>query len=191
MKIITLLVLCYLIGSIPFGIIWAYFLRAGNLQDQGSGNIGATNAFRVGGKILGLLTLVSDLSKGALAVFLVQLYGLAEVWQSYAILLAVCGHIFPIWLYGKGGKGVATALGGLLILAPLTAIIAICLWLLTFFLSRLASLASLVVTAFSGLYLYITYDNYLPILVTALLIIYKHKNNIERLLSGKELRFRN
>jgi glycerol-3-phosphate acyltransferase PlsY len=189
MKIIILLSLCYLIGSIPFGIVWARLLGAGNLQNQGSGNIGATNAFRVGGKMLGLLTLVSDLGKGMLAVFLAQSSGLAEAWQAYAILFAVFGHVFPIWLYGKGGKGVATALGGLLILAPTTAVIAICLWLLTFYFSKAASLASLAAASFSGIYFYINYDDYFPIIAAVFLIIYKHKNNIERLLAGKEFRF--
>jgi glycerol-3-phosphate acyltransferase PlsY len=179
-------VVAYLIGSIPFGLILTRVGGAGDLRAIGSGNIGATNVLRTGHKGLALATLILDVLKGALPVWLAGRYGpdMAVV----AGLGAVLGHCFPVWLRFRGGKGVATALGVMLVLTPLVALLAVLLFVLVTALSRYVSLASMLaavaacVLAYAfghvqaaGLYLVLT-----------LVIVVKHASNIRRLLDGTE-----
>ena len=181
-------ILGYLLGSIPFGLLLTRFAGRGDIRQIGSGNIGATNVLRTGGKGLAALTLFLDLAKGAAAVII------AKGWGGEASLAAagcvLLGHMFPIWLGFRGGKGVATALGVLIPLAWPVAVIAALLWLATALLSHYSSLAALVAAvASAGLApLLVDKPTALVVAAIALLIILRHHSNIRRLLAGTESR---
>ena len=144
MMLFNIFAVAYLLGSIPFGLIIARFAGVGDLRAIGSGNIGATNVMRTGHKWLGLLTLVLDAAKGAAAVWYTgyQLY--PYDFTAVAGLLAILGHVFPVWLRFKGGKGVATTFGVLLALNWMLGLATCVMWLAVFFFTRISSLASLV-----------------------------------------------
>ncbi|MBT5108656.1 MAG: glycerol-3-phosphate 1-O-acyltransferase PlsY [Rhodospirillaceae bacterium] len=180
------LTLGYLLGSIPFGLVLTRLAGLGDIRGVGSGNIGATNVLRTGNKPLAVMTLVLDGGKGAAAVG-----ATAYLFPSLAApvaVAAVLGHLFPIWLRFKGGKGVATTLGALLALAWPVGLLACGTWLLCAALFRYSSLSSLLSLALSPLYAYFFADQ--PIMIAAgllaALIFYRHKDNIRRLLSGEE-----
>jgi len=197
--IITLL-LAYLLGSIPTGYLLVRIFRNEDVRSKGSGNIGATNVARSGGKGLGIATLVADVLKGALAVLLAQHiaphigfpagYDLAAL----AALFAVLGHVFPVWLGFRGGKGVATALGVFLCLMPGVTLLAVLVFALIFALTRIVSLAS-IVSATAWAILAVVFDTHHRPIVDAvyiaipLLVIVKHHANISRLLSRTEPKF--
>ena len=183
-------VVAYLIGSIPFGLILARAGGAGDIRAIGSGNIGATNVLRTGRKGLALATLVLDVLKGALPVWLAYRYFGPDM-AVVAGLGAVVGHCFPVWLRFQGGKGVATAAGVVLTLTPLTGLIVLALFVLIAFLSRYVSLASILGAAAAvpvAFWLGHVQAGELY-LALAVLIIIKHTANIRRLLSGTELKF--
>jgi glycerol-3-phosphate acyltransferase PlsY len=188
----------YLLGSIPFGFI-AGLIAGVDVRKHGSGNIGATNTLRVLGKKYGYPVFVADVLKGFLAVrFALWLTRFdSSTGYSIGILAAffvVVGHSFPIWLRFRGGKGVAAAAGACLGLVPLATLIAVLIWVATFFIFRYVSLASIVAAialVLSALFLGYAAD---PILLTftcliAALIILRHRSNIVRLLEGREPRF--
>ena len=200
-------VAAYLLGSIPFGYLLVRAVRKQDIRSSGSGNIGATNVLRSGARGLGLLTLVLDAGKGYAAVALVRMEAarhlgagpqVAEL-AALAATYAVVGHVYPIWLRGKGGKGVATALGVFLALAPLSALCAAAMFLLVFLLFRYVSLASIAsaisfpifVWLWGGLLHHTEWN--LALLASALvvpaIILGKHAPNIDRLLKGTEYRF--
>ena len=198
-------ILAYLLGSIPFGLILARVFLGTDVRTIGSGNIGATNVLRTGSKKLGIATLVLDAGKGYLAVALaVLLLHVSSIgvspWEARGYLVAgtaavfaVLGHIFPIWLKFKGGKGVATGVGVFLALVPKAVLIVLGIFAVIFALTKYVSLASIVATAaFPAVaYLLIGGDEryLLPFMcAAALLIIAKHHQNIRRLLSGTEHR---
>lgn len=176
----------YLLGSVPFGLLLTRAAGLGDVRQIGSGNIGATNVLRTGNKGLAALTLILDALKGTAAVLI------AANWGSDAALFAgvgaFLGHIFPIWLRFKGGKGVATYLGILAAFSWKAALVFAATWLAVAFLSRYSSLAALVATAVSPLVLYIVGlpDFALALLVLTALVYIKHAANITRLVSGKE-----
>jgi acyl phosphate:glycerol-3-phosphate acyltransferase len=185
----------YLFGSIPFGYLLVWVFRKEDVRRQGSGNIGATNVARFGGKWLGLATLVLDLGKGYAAVAFAQqlapgMYDLAAA----AAIAAVLGHVFPVWLGFRGGKGVATALGILLALSPLSALGVTLVFLVVFLLTRYVSLASI-----AGAVVYPVFGVWrapvktpmviFAFVLIAALVIVKHHANIGRLLNGTESRF--
>lgn len=178
----------YLIGSIPFGLLLTRFAGYGDIRDIGSGNIGATNVLRTGNKKLALATLFLDSLKGAAAV------GIALYFANFNIALiagfaALVGHLFPVWLKFKGGKGVATTLGTLLALKPLVGIAACGIWLLTAIVTRYSSLSAIVAVLLSPVVAHFLYDNsYLDGFCgfVALLVVMKHRANIERLLRREE-----
>jgi glycerol-3-phosphate acyltransferase PlsY len=179
-------VLAYLLGSIPFGPVLTRLFGAGDLRKIGSGNIGATNVLRTGRRGLAAATLVLDGGKGALAVVLADHFG-----PDTAIIAAgfsVVGHLFPVWLRFRGGKGVATTLGVLLALTPLAGIGACAVWLLVAALGRYSSLAALVAIGTSPVAVWFLYDPARAILalVLALLVFLRHRENIERLAAGTE-----
>ena len=177
----------YLLGSIPFGLILTKLGGYGDIRSIGSGNIGATNVLRTGNKKLAIATLLLDGCKGAFAVYIVYLFGLGHPYIT--ALFALLGHIFPVWLKFKGGKGVATGLGILLALSWPTGLAAAGTWLITAFLSRLSSLSALVAVSLSPVFAYLfSHDTKLSILcaVMAMIIIAKHHTNIKRLLKGEE-----
>ena len=183
-------VVAYLMGSVPFGLILARMGGAGDIRAIGSGNIGATNVLRTGRKGLALATLVLDMLKGVLPVWLAYRYFGPDM-AVIAGLGAVIGHCFPVWLGFQGGKGVATAAGVVLTLTPLTGLIVLALFLLIAIISRYVSLASIIGAAAAGPVAF-WLGHVQPgelYLALALLIVIKHTANIRRLLTGTELKF--
>ncbi|WP_299939285.1 glycerol-3-phosphate 1-O-acyltransferase PlsY [uncultured Nitratireductor sp.] len=186
--LIAALVFGYLLGSIPFGLIITRLAGKGDVRKIGSGNIGATNVLRTGSKKLAALTLLGDALKGTVAVLLAGLYGPDQA--VAAGLGAFLGHLFPVWLGFRGGKGVATYLGVLVAIAWPGALIFAVVWLSVAFLTRYSSLSALVaaVAVPIGLYL-LGYVQAAELFVLMSLIVFiKHRANIARLLSGTETR---
>lgn len=177
----------YLLGSVPFGILITRALGLGDLRAIGSGNIGATNVLRTGHRGAALATLVLDAVKGAVAVLLARWFA-GEDAAQLAGLAAFVGHLFPIWLNFRGGKGVATFLGILLALAWQVGLAACAVWALTAALTRMSSVAALVAAATSGLWLLVFGEGRTLVLVVVLtLLIYqRHAANIARLRAGTE-----
>tara|TARA_B100001750_G_C15482210_1_gene586095 strand:- start:811 stop:1410 length:600 start_codon:yes stop_codon:yes gene_type:complete len=177
----------YCLGSIPFGLIFGNMAGLGDIRKIGSGNIGATNVLRTGRKDLALLTLICDSGKGALSVALMLM--LSPYAAIGAAIGSVAGHMFPVWLKFQGGKGVATTLGVLLVLIPFVGILTCATWLVTALVFRFSSLAALVAVLVSPLYAGMMYNSPVYSLVTlilAILIVYKHRANIDRLMHGAE-----
>jgi glycerol-3-phosphate acyltransferase PlsY len=179
--------IAYLMGSIPCGLLLAKYAGKGDIRTQGSGNIGATNVLRNCGKRLGAITLACDALKGFLPVLLAKLCG-SDWGAAFAALAAVLGHIFPIWLEFKGGKGVATTLAVYAALSPGLFIFAGLSWLGVFFISRISSLSSIVmmvVTPIVAMFFTKASVSFVAFILSAV-VIYKHKDNIIRLLRGQE-----
>lgn len=182
-------VLGYLLGSIPFGVVVTRAFGLGDLRQIGSGNIGATNVLRTGNKRAALATLLLDGGKGVLAVLLGR-WLLAEDAAQVAGLAAFLGHLFPVWLGFRGGKGVATFLGLLLALNWIIGT-AVCLtWLVTAAVGRVSSIAALVAAASSGLWIVLLTDGSLLLLslVLTVLIYLRHAENLKRIKAGTEPR---
>jgi len=181
--------LAYLLGSVPFGMIVAHVMGLGNLRAIGSGNIGATNVLRTGNKAAALLTLVFDAGKGAVAV-LVARAALGEDAAQLAGLAAFLGHLFPVWLGFRGGKGVATFLGILLALNFWVGLAACATWLVVALVTRYSSLAALMSAALVPLWLiFLDYGFALALAVALTVLIYlRHAANIRRLRAGTEPR---
>jgi glycerol-3-phosphate acyltransferase PlsY len=191
----------YLLGSIPFGFLLVLLVNKEDIRAKGSGNIGATNVLRSGAKGLGVLTFVLDGAKGYAAVAVADFLGRnqgAAILNNLAILAAlfvILGHMFPVWLRFKGGKGVATAFGAFLALCPLAALCAFVLWLAIVALTRYVSLASILaalVLPFLTLWLSpgkYGYASGAVVFVCCWSVILKHWQNIQRLMRGKEHRF--
>ena len=179
------LVISYLIGSIPFGVILTRLTGAGDLRSIGSGNIGATNVLRTGRKGLALATLVLDALKGALPVLIAGRFFGPDM-AIVAGLGAVLGHCFPIWLRFAGGKGVATAIGVVFTLTPFTGLVVLVLFMLTVVATRYVSLASIVATLASipTAYLLGQVQAAELYVVLALIIVMKHRANLYRLITG-------
>ena len=177
----------YLLGSVPFGMVMARVLGLGDLRAVGSGNIGATNVLRTGNKLAAFLTLILDAGKGGAAVLLMR----ALVGEDAAIiagLAAFLGHLFPIWLGFKGGKGVATWLGTLLALAPVVGLAACATWLAVAVVTRYSSLSALVAAVLGPLWAWVLGAPQIMLVcaILALLIFERHKANITRLIAGTE-----
>ncbi len=182
-------ILGYLLGSIPFGLVLTRAAGLGDIRSIGSGNIGATNVLRTGNRKLAAATLVLDGAKGAVAVLLARMIAGGDA-AVMAGLFSIIGHIFPVWLKFKGGKGVATTLGMLLALAPPVGLIACATWLAMAAAFRISSLSALVALALTPLSSYVIYHNLLPLVcaVVAALVFYTHRANIGRLIRGEEPR---
>jgi glycerol-3-phosphate acyltransferase PlsY len=189
--VLTLLaagVIGYLLGSIPFGLVLTRLAGYGDLRQIGSGNIGATNVLRTGNKGVAALTLLLDLAKGSAAVVIGQAWG-----ADAALVAAGCviiGHLFPVWLGFRGGKGVATALGVLIALAWPVALGAALVWLATALVLRYSSLAALVAAVAAAIIAPFVADRATAAVIAgiALLIILRHHANIRRLIAGTESR---
>ncbi len=177
----------YLLGSIPFGLILTRAAGLGDVRSIGSGNIGATNVLRTGNKKIAALTLFMDGLKGAAAALLLNYFGGPHA-GMIAGLAAIVGHIFPVWLGFKGGKGVATSLGVLFGLAWPLGLVFIAAWLVLAFAFRISSLAALLASALTPLWAYLLGRSDLlgPTLLMALAIWIMHRANIARLLKGEE-----
>ena len=177
----------YLLGSIPFGILIARALGLGDLRQIGSGNIGATNVLRTGNKTAAALTLILDAAKGATAALIARAT-LGEDAAQLAGLAAFLGHLYPVWLGFRGGKGVATFLGLLLALNWPIGLAACATWAVTAALTRISSLSALVATASATLWLMVFGQGKMfgLIMVLTLLIYYRHAANIARLRAGTE-----
>jgi glycerol-3-phosphate acyltransferase PlsY len=184
-------IVSYLLGSIPFGFLLMKFSQGKDIRAYGSGNIGATNVFRKS-RITGILTLILDAVKGYLAVVIAGWLGAGPEWQAIAALAAIAGHVFPLWLKFRGGKGVATGCGAFLALCPPAVGTTLVLFVAVLFLTRYISAASIAATALFPIWAYL-YGYPAPVLfwggAGALLIIIKHHQNIRRLISGTENRF--
>jgi glycerol-3-phosphate acyltransferase PlsY len=190
-SIIGTLLIAYLLGSIPFGLLLTRALGLGDIRTIGSGNIGATNVMRTGKKGLGITVLLLDAVKGLVAVWLAQ-YLYNENIAPAAGLAAVFGHVFPIWLKFKGGKGVATTLGVFFALNPVFCLAVCILWLAIFSITRTSSISSLIAMGYAPIITYVMDGNFvvgLLCLNLAVLIVFTHRGNIRRLLSGGEHRF--
>ena len=179
-------IIAYLVGSIPFGLILVNITGAGNLREIGSGNIGATNVLRTGHKNIAIATLILDCGKGGVTVIVAQSYGL-----DLAVIAGVCsvvGHIFPIWLKFRGGKGVATVLGVLLAIAWQVGLTAVATWLIIAAIFRYSSLAAILALTLSTVYAWYLPDTNVSIMTTLIagLSILRHKENMWRLIKGKE-----
>ena len=182
----------YLVGSIPFGLILTRLAGLGDVRQIGSGNIGATNVLRTGRKGLAAATLLLDAGKGVLAVAVAR--GFGDEFAAIAALAAVLGHLFPVWLRFKGGKGVATSAGVLLAYNPPVALATIAMWLAIALLFRYSSLAALTAAVLAPLWACLFGPHAtLPIAVVgviALLIVVRHAGNIARLMRGAESKIR-
>lgn len=178
----------YLLGSIPFGLLLTRLAGKGDVRDIGSGNIGATNVLRTGSRSLATATLLLDIAKGALAVWI------ARTWfpgsELFGAAGALIGHLYPVWLRFQGGKGVATFLGILSTLFPWAAAVYAIVWLIALLVIRISSVAGMMAAASAPIVAAATGD--LPIFPTllafALLVIWKHRENIARLKAGTEPR---
>jgi acyl phosphate:glycerol-3-phosphate acyltransferase len=178
----------YLIGSIPFGLLLTRAFGKGDLRHIGSGNIGATNVLRTGSKGLAAATLLLDAAKGTLAVWLAQRF--APEFVLHAAAGVVIGHLYPLWLRFRGGKGVATLLGVLVALLPIAALVYAVVWIGLLLILRISSVAGMAAAASAPITAAILGDRaQLPLLCgLALLVVWKHRENIRRLLAGTEPR---
>ncbi|MDG2402318.1 MAG: glycerol-3-phosphate 1-O-acyltransferase PlsY [Amylibacter sp.] len=191
-NIFLVILLAYLIGSIPFGIIISKIMGLGNLRNIGSGNIGATNVLRTGNKLAAILTLIFDLLKGAIAV-IITYYVFNDTTAQIAALSSFLGHCFPIWLKFKGGKGVATFIGISLALYWPAGILICLTWVLTAFLSRISSLSALISSLSSILWVWILGVPSAVFVMTVLTILiwFRHIENIKRIIKNTEPKINN
>ncbi len=179
----------YLLGAVPFGLLFSRWLTGKDPRQHGSGNIGATNALRTGGKMVGVLTLLADIGKGALPVAVALALNAAPMVVAAAALAAFLGHIFPVYLGFRGGKGVATMYGVLIPWQPLAALVSFVIWFIVFKISRYVSLASIMAglalpLAAWGLQAGMAATGLCAVL--GAIMIVRHHGNIRRLLAGTE-----
>jgi len=193
-----IVIISYLIGSIPNGLILSKIFLKKDPRDSGSGNIGATNVARSGGIFLGIITLILDAAKGFIPVFYAYKLNLHEQLPYLSGFAAFLGHLFPIYLHFRGGKGVATAIGIFLAMAPVAVAIDALIFFTVAFVWRYVSLASIIsalslpgIIKFLIIFHYYNFDNTILYFasIVSLLILYKHKPNILRLLKNEELKF--
>ena len=193
MTIILLIVAAYLIGAIPTGIILTKLAGGEDIRKAGSGNIGATNVYRVAGRTLGVLTLIGDCFKGLLPVLVAtEAFALTGTPLALVALAAFIGHCYPVYLGFKGGKGVATALGIFLVLSPSSIPFTLILFVLVLWKWRYISLSSIsaaTVIPFLVFAIERSWPLFAVTLVIAGIVIWRHRSNIERLQSGSESRF--
>lgn len=193
MTLALLLIAAYLIGAIPTGVIMTKLSGGEDIRQVGSGNIGATNVYRSAGRKLGLITLLGDCLKAVIPLLIaIQLFHFQGVELALVGLAAFIGHCFPVYLGFKGGKGVATALGAFLIISPQSILCALALFALILWRWRYISLASISAAA-AVPSLVLLFERSWPVffvtLVIAVVVIWRHKANIDRLLSGSESKF--
>ena len=198
LTVALLLLVAYLLGSIPFGLLFARLFAKQDIRDVGSGNIGATNVTRVAGPLPGILTLLFDAGKGGLAVLLASHFTNHNATSMMlAAIFALIGHCYPIWLRFKGGKGIATGLGVFTALCPFAGLGSLAIFIIVAITWRYASLGSVAAAAAMPLLVYLFWaPGHAPPLVIVFgtlfataLVIYKHDANLQRLVQGTEPRF--
>jgi glycerol-3-phosphate acyltransferase PlsY len=183
-EFLIILLFSYICGSIPFGLILSIKLKKGDPRNIGSKNIGATNVLRLGGWRLGLITLLMDILKAYIPLKIVL--QINENLVGLAMISITLGHLFPIWLKFKGGKGISTLIGILLAYNTIFCFIYLITWLISALIFRYSSLSAILAT-FINLIIFFTFDpNFLYLLLISLLIIFMHFSNIKRLVSGNE-----
>jgi glycerol-3-phosphate acyltransferase PlsY len=185
MEVIFIGFISYLLGSIPFGFILTKIFLKKDIRDIGSGNIGATNILRTGNKIIGYGTLFLDVIKAVLPIIFIKIN-----YPEYIFLASICvfiGHVFPLWLKFKGGKGVATYVGILFSINFILGLVFVCVWLTVFIISKYSSLSALFGSLGVPIYLLLfTQQNSLFFLIMFVLIFYTHRENIKRLKNKEE-----
>ena len=186
MDIFLIGIISYLMGSIPFGYILTKIFLKKDIREIGSGNIGATNALRTGNKSIGYFTLALDILKAIIPVIYVKIF-----YQDFLYIASLCaflGHVFPIWLKFKGGKGVATYVGILFAINLYFGIIFSICWFVTFFISKFSSLSSLIASASIPIYLFVStqFNQAIFFTIMFILIFFTHRENIKRLINKEE-----
>lgn len=200
LRIATVLIIAYFLGSIPFGYLIVRVRSGADIRETGSGGTGATNVSRRAGKGAGVLTLILDALKGVAAILIGRLILGESSWLvAGAAILVIVGHMFPIWLGFRGGKGVATGVGVFLVLAPLAVLAAGVIFLVIVILTRYVSLGSITAAATIPLFIWLQHGLVSPVsnlwatmcaaVAAASLIIFAHRENIRRLLQGTESKF--
>ena len=186
MDILIIVSYSYLLGSIPFGLIYSKIAGLGDIRNIGSGNIGATNVLRTGNKQVAAYTLLSDIAKGSIAVLITNNFFSEYILLSF--LIVYLGHIFPVWLKFKGGKGVATFIGGILIINYVLCLTFLITWAIVAKVFKISSLSAIVGFIVTLLTAFILYDQNLSLLMFFFTVfsIYTHRDNIKRIVSGKE-----
>ena len=190
MIIFLIILVSYLIGSIPFGLVGTFFFKIEDPRTFGSKNIGATNVLRSGNKKAAAFTLFFDMFKGFIAVFISSFIDNDLVYL--AILSVVFGHIFPVYLLFKGGKGVATFLGALVSYSAVVGSLTLLAWITVFYFTRKSSVAGISAIVLSNLFLFVFCDDTLvkfSLLLLSIFILFKHSENIKRLLNREEFSF--
>jgi glycerol-3-phosphate acyltransferase PlsY len=189
--------IAYALGSIPFGLLIVKAMCGGDVRKSGSGNIGAANVSRTAGAVPGLVTFLLDAAKGYLPVWLAARWsGGSARWLTIAAVCAVLGHMFPVWLKFRGGKGVATSLGAFIPICGKAVIAAVVLWIIVAVFWRYVSLASIAAAAAMPILVYVLYaPGHAPATIVsagtmfiAVMVIWKHRENVQRLLDGTESR---
>ncbi len=179
----------YLLGGIPFGLIYTKIFKKVDVRNIGSGNIGATNVLRAAGLKVALLTAISDIAKSLIPVYFSKILNLGNYFSYLVWLTAILGHCFSPYLKLKGGKGVATFFGGLLALNPMFALITLLVWLVIIAITRIVSIGSMASSLLPIILNILTKQPWIYIFVSAvssLIVIYRHKDNIKRLIKGTE-----
>ena len=186
MEILLIIIISYLLGSIPFGFLLTKIFLKKDIRNIGSGNIGATNALRTGNITLGYFTLILDISKAILPILIIKNYFQEYIYISG--LSVFLGHIFPIWLKFKGGKGVATYVGILFCLNFMLGIIFVVIWFLIYLIFKFSSLSSLIASLIIPIYqfYYVDDKNYYFYIIMFILIFFTHRENIKRLINKTE-----
>ncbi len=187
-----MILIAYLLGSISSAIVVSKCMNLPDPRSSGSGNPGATNVLRVGGRRAGAITLVGDLLKGLIPVVVARLFGFSEGVIALTAIAAFLGHLYPLYFGFKGGKGVATGLGVLLALTPVIALFILLTWILFYALFRYSSLAALTAVVLGVVYACgeVSDDYFSVCIVLAVLILWRHRGNIIRLVQGTETKVR-
>ena len=193
MKIVLIITICYLLGSLPFGYIVGKLFKKIDIREFGSGNIGATNAFRILGPSLASLVVMGDIGKGILSIYLLKYLNIdSSLILTIAGLAVICGHDWSLFLGFKGGKGIATTFGVVFALNPIISILAVMVWGVVLIISRYASLSSICAIISIFVFTILFKQPYEYIGFSAIIIIlgiFNHKENIKRLKSKKESKF--
>ena len=190
MKIVLVIIICYILGSIPFGYIVGKLFKKMDIREYGSGNIGATNAFRILGPSLASLVVIGDIGKGILSIYLVQYLNIDNLFiLTIAGLAVICGHDWSIFLGFKGGKGIATTFGVIFVLNPIISFLGLIVWGVVVIATRYVSLASIFAVISFFILTILFKQPYEYILFSAIILvlgIFNHKENIKRLRLNKE-----